>query len=88
MTNMQYQGQRLSLERKCCTESEYNANQGRNLLAYIDIIERVKQFNFLGIILHYTLKWQKHIDYISKKKYLRQSVLCTDLNIYIQKQCY
>ena len=31
------------------------------------IIERVKQFNFLGIILHYTLKWQKHIDCISKK---------------------
>ena len=31
------------------------------------IIERVKQFNFLGIILHYTLKLQKHIDYISKK---------------------
>ena len=31
------------------------------------IIERVKQLNFLGIILHYTLKWQKHIDYISKK---------------------
>ena len=26
-----------------------------------------KQLNFLGIILHYTLKWQKHIDYISKK---------------------
>ena len=32
------------------------------------IIERVKQFNFLGIILHYTPKWQKHIDYISKKR--------------------
>ena len=31
------------------------------------IIERLKQFNFLGIILQYTLKWQKHIDYISKK---------------------
>ena len=31
------------------------------------IIERVKQFNILGTILHYTLKWQKHIDYISKK---------------------
>ena len=31
------------------------------------IIERVKQFNFLGIILHYTLKWQKHLDNISKK---------------------
>ena len=29
--------------------------------------ERVKQFDFLSIILHYTLKWQKHIDYISKK---------------------
>ena len=26
------------------------------------IIERVMQFNFLGVILHYTLKWQKHID--------------------------
>ena len=32
------------------------------------IIKRVKQFNFLGVILHYTLKWQKHIDYISKKR--------------------
>ena len=31
------------------------------------VIERVKQFNFLGIILHYTLKWQKHIDHVSKK---------------------
>ena len=31
------------------------------------IIERVKQLMFLGILLHYTLKWQKHIDCISKK---------------------
>ena len=31
-------------------------------------VERVTQFNFLGIILHYTLKWQKHIDYLSLKK--------------------
>ena len=31
------------------------------------ITERIKQFNFLGNILHYTLKLQKHIDYISKK---------------------
>ena len=31
------------------------------------VIERVKQYNFVGIILHYTLKWQKHIDYTSKK---------------------
>ena len=31
------------------------------------IIERVKQLNFLGIILHCTLKWQKHIDHVSKK---------------------
>ena len=37
------------------------------LTIYNTIIERVKQFNFLGIVLHYTLKWQKHIDYISKK---------------------
>ena len=48
-------------------------------------IERVTQFNFLCIILHYTLKWQKHIDYLSLKNYQRQSVSCTDLNIYIQK---
>ena len=32
------------------------------------IVETVKQFNFLGITLHYTLKWQKHN--ISLKKYL------------------
>ena len=31
------------------------------------VIERVKQFNFLGIILHYTLKWQKHIDHVSQR---------------------
>ena len=31
------------------------------------VIERVKQFNFLGIILLYTLKWQEHIDHVSKK---------------------
>ena len=31
------------------------------------VIERVKQYNFVGIILHYTLKWRKHINYISKK---------------------
>ena len=37
------------------------------LTIYNTIIERVKQFSFLGIVLHYTLKWQKHIDYISKK---------------------
>ena len=42
------------------------------------IIERVKQLNFLGIILHYTLKWQKHIDYISKKV-SKQLVSFTDL---------
>ena len=28
------------------------------------IIERVTQFNFIGIILHYTLKWQKHRLYL------------------------
>ena len=30
-------------------------------------IEMVKQFNFLGIIISSTLKWNSHIDYISKK---------------------
>ena len=53
------------------------------------LIERVTQFNFLGIILHYTLKWRKHIDYISKTvTQITLSVSCTDLNIYIHKQCY
>ena len=31
------------------------------------LIERVMQFNILIIILHYTLKWQKHIYNVSKK---------------------
>ena len=31
------------------------------------LIGRVTQFNVSCFILHYTLKWQKHIDYISKK---------------------
>ena len=30
-------------------------------------IERVDQFNFLGIILNYNLTWNNHIDHISKK---------------------
>ena len=30
-------------------------------------IERVTQFNFLGLILHESLSWDKHIDYISLK---------------------
>ena len=30
-------------------------------------IERVTQFNFLGIVLSSNLKWNKHTDHISKK---------------------
>ena len=30
-------------------------------------IERVTQFNFLGLILHKSLSWDKHINHISLK---------------------
>ena len=30
-------------------------------------IERVTQFNFLGIVLSSNLKWNKHTDHISRK---------------------
>ena len=47
------------------------------------LVERVTLFNFLCIILHYTLRWQKHIDYISKKKVSKAIgvMYSTDLNI-------
>ena len=45
-------------------------------------LTRVKQFNFLGIIIHYMLKWQKHNNHVSKK-YQKQLML----NMYTQKQC-
>ena len=46
------------------------------------IIERIKQFNFLGNILHYTLKLQKHIDYISKKVFKAIGVMYRLKHIY------
>ena len=30
-------------------------------------IERVSQFNFLGVVINSTLKWDKHIAHISLK---------------------
>ena len=30
-------------------------------------IERVKEFNFLGLIIEETLSWKSHVDYISNK---------------------
>ena len=35
-------------------------------------IERVTQFNFLGLILSAQLSWNHHIDHISKKKIKKQ----------------
>ena len=28
-------------------------------------LERVSQFNFLGVVINFTLKWDKHIAHIS-----------------------
>ena len=38
-------------------------------------IERVSQFNFLGVILNSRLKWDKHIAHISLKKSRASGVL-------------
>ena len=50
------------------------------------VIDRVKQFNFLGKILHYTQNGRSILT-MSLKKYPEQLVLCTDSNMYTQKQC-
>ena len=39
----------------------------QNLIMNNSNIERVTQFNFLGIIISSTLKWKNHIDHITKK---------------------
>ena len=33
----------------------------------VNIIERVSQFNFLGVILALSLKWEKHVAHVSLK---------------------
>ena len=33
----------------------------------VNIIERVSQFNFLGVILASSLKWNKHVAHVSLK---------------------
>ena len=56
-------------------------------------IERVTQFNFLGLILSSNLKWQRHVDYVARKvsrsicvintlkKYYPQIILITIYNL-------
>ena len=38
-----------------------------NIKVNISNIERVTQFNFLGVILHSHMTWNKHINHISMK---------------------
>ena len=46
------------------------------------VIERVSQFNFLGVILNSRLKWDKHIALISLKKLRVSRVLFRLKHIY------
>ena len=62
---------KLSLNIKKTKYMVFHTNQRRVLYPnlYINMmkIERVTQFNFLGIVLSSNLKWNKHTDHISKK---------------------
>ena len=48
-------------------------------------IERVSQFNFLGVVLTSTLKWDKHIGHVSLKVLRVIGVLCRLKPIYPQE---
>ena len=62
---------KLSLNIKKTKYMAFHTNQRRvlypNLYLNMMKIERVTQFNFLGIVLSSNLKWNKHTDHISKK---------------------
>ena len=62
---------KLSLNIKKTKYMVFHTNQRRllypNLYLNMMKIERVTQFNFLGIVLSLNLKWNKHTDHISKK---------------------
>ena len=49
------------------------------------VIERVSQFNFLGVILNSRLKWDKHIAHISLKFSRVSCVLFRLKHIYLQE---
>ena len=62
---------KLSLNIKKTKYMVFHTNQRRvlypNLYLNMMKIEKVTQFNFLGILLSSNLKWNKHTDHISKK---------------------
>ena len=62
---------KLSLNIKKTKYMVFHTNQRRvlypNLYLNMMKIERVTQFNFLGIVLSSNLKWNKHTGHISKK---------------------
>ena len=45
-------------------------------------IERVTQFNFLGVILHSHMSWNKHINHFSMKITRSIVILCRLRNVY------
>ena len=61
---------KLSLNIKKTKYMVFHTNQRRVLYPklYLNLmeIERVTQFNFLGIVLSSNIKWNKHTDYVSK----------------------
>ena len=62
---------KLSLNVKKTKYMVYHTSQRKVAYPTLTInhsnIDRVTKFNFLGVILSYNLKWDKHINYISQK---------------------
>ena len=53
-----------------------------NLKVNNNTIERVTEFNFLGVILHSHMTWNKHINHMSMKISTSIGILCRLGNIY------
>ena len=47
-----------------------------NLKVNNNTIERVTEFNFLGVILHSHMTWNKHINHMSMKISTSIGILC------------